>query len=57
MNTRKGKVQQKLVKSTWKESLKPILTLSGDWMKDAGFNIGTEVKIIVERNKLTILTD
>ncbi len=55
MNTRKGKVQQKFVKSTWKKSLKPILTLSGDWMKDAGFNIGTEVKIIVERNKLTIL--
>lgn len=42
------------VKSTWKRSIKPKLTLSGDWMQKAGFEIGEKVKVTVKNKKLII---
>lgn len=41
-------------KGQWKTSLKPKLTLSGDWMQKAGFEIGDKVSVSVENEIITI---
>lgn len=41
-------------KAQFKKSLKPKLTISGDWMKNAGFEIGSKVNIEVFENRLII---
>ena len=39
----------------WKKSyLKPKITISGNWLNKAGFEIGEKVKIEVFENKLII---
>ncbi|MFP9114297.1 SymE family type I addiction module toxin [Flavobacterium sp. RHBU_3] len=45
------------MRSTWKRSVKPKLTLQGDWMEAAGFTIGNKVSITVTNNKLIIEND
>lgn len=39
-----------------KETIKPKILLSGDWLKFAGFNIGEMIKIEIENNKLILTT-
>jgi cell division inhibitor SulA len=60
MNTstkmRKLKISSKFHKAQWKTSLKPHLTLSGDWLQKAGFEIGENVTISVSQNLLIIQT-
>lgn len=41
-------------KAQFKRSLKPKLTISGNWMQKAGFEIGSKVNIEVFENKLII---
>lgn len=41
-------------KRQWKTSHKPKLTLSGDWMQKAGFEIGSKVTISVSQDLLII---
>jgi toxic protein SymE len=53
--SRKTSVQSFFSKSTWKRSVKPKITISGDWLKDAGINIGDSLTIEVENNKLTLI--
>ncbi|AGN89399.1 type I toxin-antitoxin system SymE family toxin [Flavobacterium psychrophilum] len=48
------KISSILCKSIWKKSLKPKITLSGDWIKQAGFEIGESVIISVSKNQLII---
>lgn len=48
------KISSILCKSIWKKSLKPKITLSGDWIKKAGFEIGENVSISVSKNQLII---
>lgn len=48
------KISSILCKSIWKKSLKPKITLSGDWIKQAGFEIGESVTISVSKNQLII---
>lgn len=47
-------VSDRMVKTRWSESLKPKLTISGNWMQKAGFTIGSQVKITVCKDKLII---
>jgi toxic protein SymE len=58
MNThskiRKIKISSKFHKAQFKTSLKPHLTLSGDWLQKAGFEIGENVTISVSQNLLII---
>lgn len=53
-NSRKLKISSLFVRSTWSNSKKPKLTLSGDWMQKAGFEIGESVTISVSQNQLII---
>lgn len=39
-----------------KETIKPKISLSGDWLKFAGFEIGESIKIEIENNKLILTT-
>ncbi|ELY1992620.1 SymE family type I addiction module toxin [Flavobacterium psychrophilum] len=48
------KISSILCKSIWKKSLKPKITLSGDWIKQAGFEIGEQIQIEVQNNKLIL---
>jgi cell division inhibitor SulA len=51
---RKLKISSKFHKAKWKTSLKPKLTLSGDWLQKAGFEIGEHVTISVSKDLLII---
>jgi toxic protein SymE len=54
-NIRKLKISSQFKKSLWKkDSHKPKLILSGDWMQKAGFEIGESVTISVSENLLII---
>lgn len=52
--SRTAKISYLLAKAQFKRSLKPKFTLSGDWLQKAGFEIGAEVTIQVQKNKLII---
>jgi toxic protein SymE len=53
-NPRTLKISSLFVRNLWSNTRKPKLTLSGDWMKKAGFEIGQEVTISVSKNILII---
>ncbi len=53
-NPRKLKISAQFSKALWKKSHKPKLTLSGDWLQKAGFEIGESVTITVSQNQLII---
>jgi toxic protein SymE len=48
------KISSLFVRNRWSNTKKPKLTISGDWMKKAGFEIGQEVTISVSKNVLII---
>ncbi|MQP63352.1 type I addiction module toxin, SymE family [Flavobacterium sp. LMO6] len=52
--SRTAKISYLLAKAQFKRSLKPKITVSGDWLEMAGFKIGAEVEIQVYKNKLII---
>jgi toxic protein SymE len=52
--SRTAKISYLLAKAQFKRSLKPKITVSGDWLEIAGFKIGAEVEIQVFKNKLII---
>lgn len=59
MNTsfkiRKLKISSSYHKPRWKRpTFKPKLTISGDWVEKAGFNIGDNVTVSVSENLLII---
>jgi toxic protein SymE len=51
---RKVTVSSIFVKSKWSNSIKPKLTLSGNWLASAGFEIGEKVIIEVQDKMLVI---
>ena len=54
-NIRKLTVSSQYVKNIWqKPTIKPKLTISGDWMKKAGFEVGEKVTVSVSKNVLII---
>ena len=53
-NPRKLKISSLFIRNRWRNTTKPKLTLSGDWMQKAGFEIGQEVTISVSKNILII---
>jgi toxic protein SymE len=55
--TRKIKLQPKIRRTTGyfsKTTQVPWLNISGNWLEQAGFNIGSNVEITVEQNQLII---
>jgi hypothetical protein len=37
-----------------KESIKPKISLTGDWLKNAGFEVGNHIEVIIKHNQLTL---
>jgi toxic protein SymE len=61
MKTRKVKISYIVTKGKrfqgkQKENINPKITITGEWLKSAGFEIGQSIKIDIQRNKL-ILTN
>jgi len=55
INLRKLTISSTYRKRLWKKPvLSPKLTVSGEWMKKAGFEIGDKVTISVSNNLLII---
>lgn len=48
------KISSLFVRNLWSNTKKPKLTISGDWMKKAGFEIGESVQVEVFENRLII---
>lgn len=54
-NSRKGTISSQFIRFKFKNPiLKPKLIISGNWMKEAGFEIGDKVNITVNENQLII---
>ena len=47
-------ISVKTVKNTWSESHFPKCTLTGAWLRTAGFEIGDQVRVKVEAGKLIL---
>ena len=55
---RKLKIYRKFQPREWKYIPVPEIRLEGKWLKELGFEIGKEIEIKQQKNKLTItLTD
>ena len=55
---RKLKIYQKFRIRTWDHTTVPEIRLEGKWLKELGFEIGKEIEVRQQKNKLTItLTD
>ncbi|SMG19628.1 SymE family type I addiction module toxin [Arenibacter troitsensis] len=58
MKTKKLKIYQKFRTRAWDSIVVPEIRLEGKWLQELGFEIGKEIEIKEQRNKLTItLTD
>ena len=53
-SSRTAKISYLFKRIQFKESIKPKIQISGDWLQKAGFEIGAEVEIRVFKNKLII---
>ena len=54
-NIRKLTISSFYCKAIWKKpTIKPKLTIQGDWMKKAGFSVGDKVTVSVSENLLII---
>ena len=52
---RKRTISALAVRPRWKKTyVTPKLTISGNWLNKAGFEVGEQVKIEVSNNKLII---
>lgn len=55
---RKLKIYKKFQPREWKYTPVPEIRLEGRWLKELGFEIGKEIEVRQQKNKLTItLTD
>lgn len=53
---RKIKTQEKWEKRKWDLKIVPQLLLKGEWLRDAGFDVGITCSIKVENGRITILS-
>ncbi|CAL2107967.1 toxic protein SymE [Tenacibaculum sp. 190524A02b] len=51
---RKLKVYQKFQSREWKSIVVPEIRLGGKWLHALGFEIGEEIEVKQQKNKLTI---
>lgn len=51
---RKLKVYQKFRSRTWDNTTVPEIRLEGNWLKELGFEIGKEIEVKQQKNRLTI---
>jgi toxic protein SymE len=51
---RKLKIYKKFQPREWEYTPVPEIRLEGKWLKELGFEIGKEIEIKQQRNKLTI---
>lgn len=52
---RKTKISKKYVRNTWSDKFVPLLKIQGEYLRKAGFKIGTECSVKVENGRITIL--
>ncbi len=52
---RSVRVSSLFAKAQFKRSIKPRITLAGDWIAKAGFDIGEDLTVEVEHGKIIIL--
>lgn len=51
---RKGKISKRYVRSQWNAKFVPLLKMQGEYLRSAGFTIGTEFSIKTEKGLITI---
>ncbi len=51
---RKVKVSRRFIKTTWNEYRVPKISISGKYLKEAGFSIGSDVQVSISKNTITI---
>lgn len=52
---RKTKISKRYVKNTWNAKNVPFLKMQGEYLRDAGFKIGTECSVKIEQGRIIIL--
>jgi precorrin isomerase len=51
---RKTKISKRYVRSTWNAKFVPLLMMQGEYLRKAGFKIGTECSVKIENGLITI---
>lgn len=54
MKTKRLKIYQKFRTRAWDSIVVPEIRLEGKWLQELGFEIGKEIEIREQKNKLTI---
>jgi hypothetical protein len=52
---RKTKISKRYVRTTWNAKNVPSLKMQGEYLRDAGFKIGTECSVKIEQGRIIIL--
>jgi hypothetical protein len=55
-NFRKTKISKRYVRNTYSGKNVPFLKMQGEFLKEAGFQIGTECSVKIESGRITILS-
>ncbi len=54
MDTKKNREMKVYGTSGYKYKITPTIILKGEWLKETGFEIGQEIEVKCEKDKLTI---
>lgn len=52
---RKTKISKRYVRSTWNAKYVPTIRVQGEYLREAGFPIGTECTVKIESGRITII--
>ena len=52
---RRTKISKRYVRSTWNAKYVPAVKFQGEYLRQAGFKIGTECSVQVESGRITII--
>ena len=48
---------RRVVRRTLPEAVVPYLRMSGRWLEEHGFAIGSDVRVVVERGRVTLISE
>ncbi|GGD45127.1 hypothetical protein GCM10011514_06470 [Emticicia aquatilis] len=52
---RKTKISKRYVRTTWNAKNVPLIKMQGEYLRDAGFKIGTECSVKIEQGRIIII--
>lgn len=54
-NFRKTKISKRYIRNTFSAKNVPLIKMQGEYLRDAGFKIGTECSVKIEQGRIIII--